>query len=142
MWRRRPVPRTALTIAVGLLAAGIALVVGATGLLDDLELQTVDKRFDIRGTQPPPKGVVVVGIDDQSLADIGLRTPYPRSLHAKVIDNLRKAGAGSIDYDIEFSDPSTPHEDAALLASARRAATACTSPSPSSRSTTTARFAA
>ena len=87
MRRRRPVPRTALTIAVGLLAAGIALVVGATGLLDDLELQTVDKRFDIRGTQPPPKGVVVVGIDDQSLADIGLRTPYPRSLHAKVIDN-------------------------------------------------------
>ena len=121
MWRRRPVPRTALTIAVGLLAAGIALVVGATGLLDDLELQTVDKRFDIRGTQPPSKGVVVVGLDDQSLADIGLRTPYPRSLHAKVIDNLRKAGAGSIDYDIEFSDASTPHEDAALLASARRA---------------------
>ena len=32
MWRRRPVPRTALTVAVGLLAAGIALVVGALGL--------------------------------------------------------------------------------------------------------------
>jgi hypothetical protein len=36
MWRRRPVPRAALTLAVGLLAAGIAIAVGATGVLDRL----------------------------------------------------------------------------------------------------------
>jgi hypothetical protein len=32
MWRRRPVPRGALTLAVGPLAAGIAIAVGATGV--------------------------------------------------------------------------------------------------------------
>src|SRR4051794_32919112 len=67
MWRRRPVPRGALTLAVGLLAAGIAIAVGATGVLDRLELSSVDERFTLRGTQSEPQDVVVVGLDDADL---------------------------------------------------------------------------
>ena len=33
----------------------------------NLELQTIDARFGVRGTQKPWPGVVVVGIDDQTL---------------------------------------------------------------------------
>jgi adenylate cyclase len=120
MWRRRPVPRAALTLAVGLLAAGIALAVGATGVLDELELNSVDERFQIRGTQPPPKNVIVVGIGDTTLRRVHAQV-LPRSLHARVIDTLLRAGARVVAYDVEFSDPSTPHEDAALLNAARRA---------------------
>jgi adenylate cyclase len=120
MWRRRPVPRAALTIAVGLLAAGIALGVGATGVLDQLELNSVDQRFAVRGTQPAPKDVVVVGLDDATLRRVHAQV-LPRSLHGRVIDELLRAGARVVAYDIEFSDPSTPHEDAALLNAARRA---------------------
>jgi adenylate cyclase len=120
MWRRRPVPRAALTLAVGLLAAGIALAVGATGVLDELELKTVDKRFEVRGAQAEPNNVVVVGLDDNDLRRVHSQV-LPRSLHARVIDNLLRAGARVIAYDIEFSDPSLPHEDAVLLNAAKRA---------------------
>ena len=120
MWRRRPVPRAALTLAVGLLAAGIAIAVGATGVLDRLELSSVDERFALRGTQPAPEDVVVVGLDDADLRRVHSQV-LPRSLHARVIDNLLRAGARVVAYDIEFSDPSTPHEDAALLNAAKRA---------------------
>jgi adenylate cyclase len=120
MWRRRPVPRAALTLAVGLLAAGIALAVGATGVLDQLELNSVDQRFAVRGKQPDPKDVVVVGLDDATLRRVHAQV-LPRSLHARVIDALLRAKARVVAYDIEFSDPSTPNEDAALLHAARRA---------------------
>src|SRR5215216_7941549 len=115
MWRRRPVPRAALTLAVGLLAAGIAIAVGATGVLDRLELSSVDERFVVRGKQPSPKDVVILGMGESTLASLGRQTPYPRSLHARAIDALVHAGARAIAYDVEFSDPSVPHEDAALL---------------------------
>jgi adenylate cyclase len=121
MWRRRPVPRAALTIAVGLLAAGIALVVGATGVLDRLELNSVDQRFVVRGNQPDPRDVVVVGINEQTLKALPYNWPFPRSLHARVINNLLRDGARVVAYDIEFSAGSTPNEDAALLNEARRA---------------------
>jgi adenylate cyclase len=121
MWRRRPVPRAALTLAVGLLAAGIAIAVGATGVLDRLELSSVDERFVLRGKQPSPKDVVILGMGESTLASLGRQTPYPRSFHARAIDALVHAGAGAIAYDVEFSDPSVPHEDAALLTAAKRA---------------------
>jgi len=121
MWRRRPVPRAALTLAVGLLAAGIAIAVGATGVLDRLELSSVDERFVVRGKQPSPKDVVILGMGESTLASLGRQTPYPRSLHARAIDALVHAGARAIAYDVEFSDPSVPHEDAALLTAAKRA---------------------
>jgi adenylate cyclase len=121
MWRRRPVPRAARTLAVGLLAAGIALAVGATGVLDQVELQSVDKRFAIRGKQQVPDDVVVVGIDDKTFVDLRRRFPFPRSLHARVIDELTRAGAAAVAYDVQFSEASTPLEDAALLTAAKRA---------------------
>jgi adenylate cyclase len=113
--------RAGVTLGVGVVAAAVALILGGTGVLDRLELNSVDERFAIRGDQPPPKDVVLVGIDDRTLDTINRQTPYPRSFHAKVIDALRRAGAAAIAYDIEFSNPSVPHEDAALLTAAQRA---------------------
>jgi adenylate cyclase len=121
MWRRRPVPRATLTIVVGLLAAAIAIALGATGPLRQLERDTVDQRFVVRGNQPDPKDVVVVGINEQTLRALPYNWPFPRSLHARVIENLLRDGARVVAYDIEFSAASTPLEDAALLSEARRA---------------------
>jgi adenylate cyclase len=112
-------PARALTLAVGLLAAGIAIAVGATGVLD-LELTSVDERFALCGTQREPEEVEVVGLDDADLKRVDSPV-LPRSLHARVIDHLLRAGARVVAYDIEFSDSSTPHEDAALLNAAKRA---------------------
>jgi CHASE2 domain-containing sensor protein len=56
----------------------------------------------------PSKDIVVVGIDNESLAAIG-RWPWPRERHAEAISNLKAAGAKVILYDILFIEP-TPSD--------------------------------
>lgn len=113
-------PRTRLCVAVALLAAAVGLGAWAAGPLDELELDTVDARFAVRGEQPPPEGIVLVLVDDVSFDELGEQWPFPRSLHARLIDRLRRAGAGSIAYDVQFTEPTTPREDGALLEAVAR----------------------
>lgn len=78
--------------------------------------------FDVFSTADPPAlaelsdphPVVIVAIDEPSLAEVGLQWPWPRSLHAELIAALRRAGARAIGLDLVFAEPSTPGEDAAL----------------------------
>lgn len=100
-----------------------ALAVGlhAAGALDGVERSSIDARFALRGTQPPPPEVVVVKIDDKTFDRLQERWPFPRSVHARLIDRLRADGARVIAYDVQFSEPTTPAQDGALLESVRRA---------------------
>ncbi len=107
--------RATLTLLAGLLAAAIALTSHATGFLSQLEEETVDVRFRVRGEQPAPDRLVVVGIDPQTFSDLDERFPFPRTLHARVIDELREDGATQIVYDIQFTERSEPREDLALV---------------------------
>ncbi len=101
---------------------GIVFVAYATDVLHDSELDTVDTRFSIRGEQDVPEDVVVIAIDDVSFGELGVRWPFPRTLHAKAIDRLRAAGAKVIAYDVQFTEPSEdPEEDNALIEAVGRA---------------------
>jgi adenylate cyclase len=64
---------------------------------------------------------VVVAIDDDTFNDLGLQWPFPRSVHARLIDRLREAGAKVIAYDVQFTEPSVPREDSALIEAVDRA---------------------
>ena len=58
--------------------------------------------------QQAPEGVLVYDIDDASLERLAPRLgawPYPRDLHALLIDALRRAGASVIALDLLFLDP-------------------------------------
>ncbi|MBQ0834046.1 CHASE2 domain-containing protein [Marinobacter sp.] len=50
--------------------------------------------------------VAIVAIDDLSLAQQG-RWPWPRKTHAALIKKLQQAGAGTIVFDVLFTEPST-----------------------------------
>jgi adenylate cyclase len=89
---------------------GFAYVAYATNLLRPLELDSVDARFGLRGTQPTPEDFLIVEIDDATFQALDKQWPFRRSLHAAVIDRLRVGGARAIAYDIQFSEQS---EDAA-----------------------------
>ena len=71
------------------------------------------------GTTPLP--IVLVAIDDASLAEVKAPWPWPRSLHARLIDELKAAGAAVIAFDVLFSQPTRAEEDAALAAAIARA---------------------
>src|SRR5215212_4324238 len=100
-----------LLVAVAVLSAGIALVLYATGLFHETELSSVDTRFSIRGDENPRDDVVLVLIDDTTSRELPVRFPFPRSLHARVIDAVNRDGARTIAYDVEFLQPTKLKED-------------------------------
>lgn len=58
--------------------------------------------------------IVIVGIDDASMAQLNERWPWPRRLHARLIEALHDAGAAVIAVDVIFDHPTTASDDAAL----------------------------
>jgi adenylate cyclase len=80
-----------------------------------LEARAFDYFSTVSVPQRPADGPVVVAIDEPSMAEIGRQWPWPRSLHAQLIEALRKAGAKAIALDIIFAEPAaTPEADEAL----------------------------
>lgn len=107
--------RAVLLLAVGVIAAALALSLEAEGALRRLEFESVDARIAIRGGSAAPPDIVVVGIDPATMSDLHLRFPFPRSVHAQVIDRLTAYGARVIAYDVEFRGPTLRREDTAML---------------------------
>ena len=84
-------------------------------------LYDVYSRRIARHPDPAP-GVVVVAIDEPSFTEIGLPWPWPRSLHAALVDRLKDGGAATIAFDILFDVPSSsPADDEAFAEAMRKA---------------------
>ncbi|MDP9345045.1 MAG: CHASE2 domain-containing protein [Actinomycetota bacterium] len=105
-----------VAVVVAALAASGAM---ATSALDRLEQDSVDLRFTLRPVERPTD-VVVVGVDDVSFSVLRKRWPFPRGLHARAIDALRRAGARVIVYDVQFTEPTESGQDEALYAAVGR----------------------
>ncbi|MGO9689865.1 MAG: CHASE2 domain-containing protein [Syntrophobacteraceae bacterium] len=90
-------------------------------LITGLENQLLDQFFCIRGAQPAPPELLIVAIDEPSFQEFRLAWPWPRSLHARLIDRLAAAGARLVVFDVLFTEPSDPENDAALASAIKRA---------------------
>ncbi len=62
----------------------------------------------------PPDDIVVAAIDDQSLQALG-RWPWPRSVHAELLEKVDRAKSVLLDIAFDFPDPSDPQSDARLV---------------------------
>jgi len=119
MRRRRRLVVT-LYASVALATTGAVFALWAGDVLRAAELETVDARFSVRG-EHAARDVVVVGIDARTFGAVR-RFPFARTLHARVIDRLRRAGAKVIAYDVQFTEPSGDDAaDNALVVAAERA---------------------
>jgi adenylate cyclase len=113
--------RVLLFVVNALVLTGFVIAAYGFDVLHDSELDTVDARFSIRGDRTSPKDIVVVKIDDVTFNELQQRWPFPRSLHARLIDRLRLGGAKAIAYDVQFTEPTEPAEDNALIDAVDRA---------------------
>src|SRR5262245_64551493 len=113
--RRRASGRIVAMLVWGVLAGALALLADEAGVFDRPEHAAVDARFDIRGRQGEPKGVAVVQIDDKTFDALNEQWPFKRSLHGQVLDQLTKAGARAVVFDIQFTEPTEEAEDNALI---------------------------
>ncbi len=65
--------------------------------------------FDVASTQTarqPSDRIAIIAIDDQSIANIG-RWPWPREVHAQLIDQLSAARAKTVAHTAFFFEPQT-----------------------------------
>jgi CHASE2 domain-containing sensor protein len=80
---------------------GVLAVVLLSGMHGILRNDLTDMRF--RWLPHQASGaVVLVAIDSPSIEKIGV-WPWPRQLHAKIIERLGQAGATDIVFDVDFS---------------------------------------
>lgn len=110
-------------LLVGVWAFSGAMATGLNGsLVQMMERQAQTTLFQLRGSVTPPKTVVILAIDEQSL-DQGRqyqtdpqalayfeplqKWPWKREAYAKVIDRLMAAGAKSVAVDVVLDSPSS-----------------------------------
>lgn len=102
-------------LLVGLVLAALVLSGGHVWLRDQLG----DLRFRML-TRAATGAVALVEIDSPSIQAVG-QWPWPRSTHARLLRSLEGAGSGDVIFDVDFSTPSRPEEDAAFAAALRAA---------------------
>ncbi|MGN6867338.1 MAG: CHASE2 domain-containing protein [Solirubrobacteraceae bacterium] len=95
-----------LLAVVAVVASGIGITLYATGILDSTEGNTIDARFSVRGTQKPPKSLVIVAMDQKTYNDLNA-FPYPRTDYAKVINNIAAEHPAAIVFDIDLENKTT-----------------------------------
>lgn len=94
------------SVLIGILLSTVIIIITLFGKLEILELMSLDWRFYIRGNKIPPGDIIIVTWDDASMDEMKTRyQDWQRSFHARVIENLKKAGAKVIGFDISLRDP-------------------------------------
>ncbi len=81
--------------------------------LKDIEQRSLDLRFALRGKREADPRIVIVGIDEKTLQEVG-SFPLPRSSYAVLVRNLKQDGAQVIAFDEDFSQPASSEALAVL----------------------------
>jgi adenylate cyclase len=115
---------------------GAALVTGALasgGVLDGLEHWSLARLFELRGARAPASPVVIVTVDESSFAELNTQWPFPRAMHAELLDRLGAGRPLAIGLDLIFDTPSSrgSKDDEALGAAVARAGNVILAAAPS-----------
>lgn len=114
----------AASLSIVIISSLVVIIISELDFFKNLEFKTLDLRFAIRGTKDlGDSPIAIVAIDDQSLLSLPHKWPYPRSYYAKLIENLKLAGAKLIVFDLEFTeaDHRDPRQDQSLARAAAEA---------------------
>src|SRR5277367_3154073 len=86
--------------------SGIGAIDSRAGFafLQSIEQSSLDLRFEMRGTRPHDDRIVIVGIDEQTLQEIGA-FPIARKSYATLVNKLAAGGARVIAFDVTFPVP-------------------------------------
>ncbi len=87
----------------------------------------LDLLFKLRGEKQAPSDAIIVSIDKESCETLSLPDnpdKWPRSIHARLVENLVKEGAKVIAFDVHFIEPRLDGDDQ-LFSNAIREARNC-----------------
>jgi len=113
---RRTPPHSRLLLTLAL--AALAALLGSFNGLGRIDEIIYDRAMSLAG-RPAPPDVLIVAIDDPSLAVLG-RWPWPRTLHAALLDRLQGARAVGLDIMFPEADQYDAQDDRILADAIRR----------------------
>ncbi|MDH4135085.1 MAG: CHASE2 domain-containing protein, partial [Gammaproteobacteria bacterium] len=88
---------------------------------DSFEARTYDLRFkSLRGPIPSQRDIVIVAIDDKSIAELG-RFPWTRQQYVRLLQRLEQAQPRSVLFDVFFPETESAEVDQALADAIRHA---------------------
>ena len=102
---RRPALWRADWVVAALAVAAVVALHATTDAIGTLERRFYDFASTSNNRLPSDR-IAVIAIDDQSIANIG-RWPWPRDVHARLIDQLAAAKAKTIVHTAFFFEPQT-----------------------------------
>jgi len=104
-------------VLFGLFLLAVCLLLTSTQALKRWDFTLYDL-FSSMVQRPAAADIILIAVDEHSMAALG-RWPWPRRLHAELINKLSRGGAKGIGLDILFAEPSfASPEDDVLLADA------------------------
>ena len=93
-----------LKITLFIIFLALILFLADVTFLRFMELKALDLRMVSRGNLSSGRETVIVAIDEKSLSELG-RWPWPRTVMARLVDQLHAYGAKAVGFDIVFSEP-------------------------------------
>ncbi|MFM0206810.1 CHASE2 domain-containing protein [Paraburkholderia sediminicola] len=97
-------------VGIGCLGLVVILLSSLGRLTASVDNLVYDRFLSLRA-QPLLRDIVVLEIDNASIAQLG-RWPWPRSVHAKLLEQIAKAKPAAVIYDVLFTEANP--EDAQL----------------------------
>jgi adenylate cyclase len=115
MRRSRRQLRLAMFLGLGVIVSALWVLAYVTDAFRDLELDTVDTRFEIRGDREAPKDLIVVEVDDVTFQDLDRRWPFPRRVHGEAVAHIAADEPRAIVFDVQFTERTSFNDEFALL---------------------------
>lgn len=109
-----------LVFLVALLAVTTVAALLVQWRAPGLELAARGWLWRMRGTLPPSEQLVIVAIDEASLARLG-RHPWPRRLMAQALAQLSAAQPKALTLDVLYAEATAEPDDQALVTAIKRA---------------------
>jgi len=108
--------RLMVILIIGFMSAAVMVFFSGLIFFENIEHRMTDFKFSAQGPdweRIESSNIVIVAIDDQSFAEIPYKYPWPRTYHAKLVENLHRAGAKTVLFDVTFSEESSigPQQD-------------------------------
>ena len=109
-YRKLPTP-----ILVGLVVVVVSLGLAQTHLWRQIERGFLDALIVGSAPNSISLPVTLIGIDDATLAEFGVKGELPREAHARLLDRLREAEVAVVGFDLPMA-AITPEDDALFAA--------------------------
>ena len=101
-------------LGAALLALAVVWAASFTRTWHALEFKSFDLLTTLAAPGPSALPIVVLAIDEPTFQQLGQSWPFPRGMHARLLERLRADGATAVGFDVLFSEASRDEEDAAF----------------------------